>query len=59
MANENAKVVAERHSSVKLTLDTYQHVHPSMQETATEKLASLLAIGGSFVGAETLLFPQR
>jgi integrase len=44
MAGENAKVVAERlgHSSVVLTLDTYSHVLPSMQQAATEKLEELL-----------------
>ena len=44
LANENVKVVAERlgHASVRLTLDTYQHVLPSMQEQATQKLANLL-----------------
>lgn len=45
LADENVKVVSERlgHSSVKLTLDTYSHVLPSMQKRATEKLASLFA----------------
>ena len=45
VADENVKVVAERlgHSTVKLTLDTYQHVLPSMQKRATEKLAQLFS----------------
>jgi integrase len=41
---ENPKVVSERlgHSSVVLTLDTYSHVLPSMQRSATNKLERLL-----------------
>lgn len=37
-------VVSERlgHSSVKITLDTYSHVLPTMQREATEKLGNLL-----------------
>jgi integrase len=44
MADENPKVVSERlgHSTVKLTMDTYSHVLPTMQERATEKLEKLL-----------------
>lgn len=43
-ASENPKVVSERlgHASIVLTLDTYSHVLPSMQQAATEKLESLL-----------------
>jgi integrase len=43
-AGENAKVVAERlgHSSVKMTLDTYSHVLPDMQQSATDKLETML-----------------
>jgi integrase len=43
-ANEHPKVVSERlgHASITLTLDTYSHVLPSMQQAATEKLESLL-----------------
>jgi integrase len=43
-AGEHPKVVQERlgHSSITLTLDTYTHVVPSMQERATERLDSLL-----------------
>jgi len=45
LADENVKVVSERlgHSTVTLTLDTYQHVLPSMQKRATEKLARLFS----------------
>ena len=44
MADENPKVVSERlgHSTVVLTLDTYSHVLPTMQQRATEKLERLL-----------------
>lgn len=43
-AGESPKVVAERlgHSTVTLTLDTYAHVLPTMQERATEHLERLL-----------------
>jgi len=39
-AGENPKVVSERlgHSSVKMTLDVYSHVLPTMQQGAAEKL---------------------
>jgi integrase len=41
---EHPKVVSERlgHASVTLTLDTYSHVLPGMQEGATERLDALL-----------------
>lgn len=43
-ANEHPKVVIERlgHASIVLTLDTYSHVLPSMQQAASEKLESIL-----------------
>jgi integrase len=43
-AGENPKVVSERlgHASIVLTLDTYSHVLPTMQESATEKLEKML-----------------
>jgi integrase len=43
-ANEHPKVVSERlgHASITLTLDTYSHVLPSMQQAASEKLESIL-----------------
>jgi integrase len=43
-ADENPKVVAERlgHSSIVLTLDTYSHVLPTMQQGATDKLERIL-----------------
>ena len=44
-AGEHPKVVQERlgHSSIQLTLDTYSHVVPGMQDRATERLEALLA----------------
>lgn len=41
---ENPKIVSERlgHASVTLTLDTYSHVLPDMQQGAAEKLENLL-----------------
>lgn len=43
-AQENPKVVSERlgHASITLTLDTYSHVLPSMQQAATDKLEKIL-----------------
>jgi integrase len=42
--DENPKVVSERlgHSTIVLTLDTYSHVLPTMQQKASEKLERLL-----------------
>lgn len=44
-ANTNPKVVAERlgHSTVKMTLDTYSHVLPSMQKEAADKLNDIFS----------------
>jgi integrase len=44
IAEENPKVVSERlgHSTVVLTLDTYSHVLPTMQEKATARLEQML-----------------
>jgi integrase len=46
-AGENPKVVSERlgHASIVLTLDTYSHVLPDMQQEATRKLESILFEG--------------
>lgn len=40
----NPKIVSERlgHSSIALTLDTYSHVLPTMQQDATEQIEKLL-----------------
>jgi integrase len=44
IAEENPKVVSERlgHSTIVLTLDTYCHVLPTMQQAATARLEKLL-----------------
>ncbi|HEX8090294.1 MAG TPA: tyrosine-type recombinase/integrase [Blastocatellia bacterium] len=43
-ANVNPKVVSERlgHASITLTMDTYSHVLPSMQQAASEKIENIL-----------------
>ena len=43
-ANEHPKVVSERlgYANIILTLDTYSHVLPSMQQAASEKLENIL-----------------
>jgi integrase len=43
-AEENPKVVSERlgHASITLTLDTYTHVLPHMQQRAAERLEKLM-----------------
>jgi integrase len=44
IAEENPKVVSERlgHSTIVLTLDTYSHVLPHMQQSASARLENLL-----------------
>ena len=41
---ENAKVASERlgHSTIVLTLDTYSHVLPDMQQGAADRIENLL-----------------
>lgn len=48
-AGEHPKVVQEilGHASIKLTLDTYSHVVPSMQERAAERLEGVIGASGS------------
>jgi integrase len=48
-AGENAKVVQERlgHSRISVTLDTYAHVLPGMQEKAAARLDGLLSEGAA------------
>jgi integrase len=43
-AGVHVKVVSERlgHSNVALTLNTYSHVIPALQEDAAEKVATLI-----------------
>jgi integrase len=49
IAEENPKVVSERlgHSTIVLTLDTYSHVLPTMQQGATARLEKMLRRGGA------------
>jgi integrase len=49
LAKTSPKVVAERlgHSTVVLTLDTYSHVLPSMQQDASEELEKMLFATGN------------
>jgi integrase len=49
MTDENPKVVSERlgHSTIVLTLDTYSHVLPTMQQGATTRLEKMLYNKGS------------
>ena len=44
LQGENPKVVSERlgHASVQITLDTYSHVLPGMQEAAARRLDDTL-----------------
>ncbi len=44
IAGENPKVVSERlgHSSVRITLDTYSHLLPDLQQNASDKLETML-----------------
>ncbi|MEX2532083.1 MAG: tyrosine-type recombinase/integrase [Gemmatimonadota bacterium] len=46
LAGENPKVVSERlgHASITLTLDTYSHVLPSMQEASADKLEAMFGV---------------
>ena len=43
-AGEHPKVVSERlgHATITLTLDTYSHVLPTMQQAAADRLEALL-----------------
>lgn len=43
-AGVNPKIVSERlgHASIVLTLDTYSHVLPDMQQEASDKLEKIL-----------------
>lgn len=47
LAGENPKIVSERlgHASIVMTLDTYSHVLPGMQQGATDSLDRMLALG--------------
>ena len=43
-AGEHPKIVSEAlgHASIQLTLDTYSHVLPDMQQSAVDKLEDML-----------------
>ena len=43
-AGINPKIISERlgHASIVLTLDTYSHVLPDMQQAASDKLEKIL-----------------
>ncbi|MDQ0350362.1 integrase [Alkalibacillus filiformis] len=45
-ADVNIKIISERlgHSSIKITLDTYLHLLPNMQQEASEKFEELLKV---------------
>jgi hypothetical protein len=51
-ASVHPKVVSEAlgHSSVSFTMDTYQHLMPTMQETATQAIEK--ALGAAIAGDE-------
>jgi integrase len=53
-AGEHPKVVQERlgHSSIQLTLDTYSHVVPGMQERATERLEAMFSTPAATTAAK-------
>ncbi len=48
-AGVNAKVTSERlgHSTVRMTLDTYSHITPTMQQAASDRLDVILGDGSS------------
>lgn len=54
LAGIHPKIVSERlgHSSVKITLDTYSHLLPTMQEDAAKSIGNIF--GGHFGGHDTL-----
>jgi integrase len=47
-AGIHPKVVSERlgHATVSITLDTYSHAIPALQEEAAERIAELVLAGG-------------
>jgi integrase len=47
LAGVSAKVVSERlgHASIAITLDTYSHVLPDMQDAAADAMSTILAAG--------------
>ena len=61
IAEENPKVVSERlgHSTIVLTLDTYSHVLPHMQQSASARLESLLYNKGSAQSSNTAVIETQ
>lgn len=59
-AGQNPRIVSERlgHENVSLTLDTYSHVLPDMQEEAAEHLERILFAQTTRPAVPTLLFPS-
>lgn len=55
IAEENPKVVSERlgHSTIVLTLDTYSHVLPTLQQGASTRLEKLLYSGEPVQSSDT------
>jgi integrase len=49
--NVHPKVVSERlgHSSIMVTLDTYSHVLPGLQEAAADRLDAMLANDSAYI----------
>ena len=47
VVGENPKVVAERlgHASIRMTLDVYSHVLPTMQQQASDRLEEIVFSG--------------
>jgi integrase len=52
-AGVHPKVVSERlgHASISITLDTYSHAIPALQEEAAERIAAVLSPGGDRTAA--------
>ena len=57
----NPKIVQERlgHSDISLTLNTYSHVLPHMQEEAVEKMDELLTVIDISDGLEEIKKPNQ
>lgn len=54
-AGEHPKIVSEMlgHASIQLTLDTYSHVLPDMQQSAVDKMEGMLLSGERKCGMHT------
>jgi len=47
------------HSSITITLDTYSHVLPNMQEKAVEAVEEIIEVEGTLERVETLKNDSR